>query len=188
MFDKADSRAAAARALYKKYADRSVRHQPVFVKGDYVFLSRPPHEAKTAQEKAEDLAQSKLRFKTLGPFEVIDASVETVTILRDGLHLTVSIDRCVRDPGPADKLNGDKQQPEQDHVSNPTRITGQLSYESLHSSGRDGQQPFADRHNSTEITNGNSHASGNHPINLCKNGTRPVRNLRLNSNENNGLR
>ena len=53
---------------------------------------------------------------------------------------------------------------------------------------RDGQQPFADQYDSTEITNGNSHASGNHPINLGKNRTGPVRDLRLNSNENTGLR
>ena len=70
-----------------------MRHEPIFVRVDYVFLSRPSHEAKTAKETAEDLAQSKLRFKMLGPFMVIDATAETVTILRDGLHLPVSIDR-----------------------------------------------------------------------------------------------
>ena len=99
MFDQAESRSAVARSLYKKYADRSVRHEPVFSKGDFVFSSRSPHDAKTIRENAEDLAQSNLHFKTLRPFEVIDANAETVKIPRDGLHLTVSIDSCVRDTG-----------------------------------------------------------------------------------------
>ena len=99
MFDKADSRSALARALYKRYADRTIRHTPVFKRGDRVFLSRPPTAAKTAEEKENDTAHSKLRPKMIGPYDVLDANAETVKIEQDGLEVTVTIDRCVLDPG-----------------------------------------------------------------------------------------
>ena len=35
---------------------------------------------------------------TVGPFRVVGATPDTVTILEDGTGLKVSIDRCVRDP------------------------------------------------------------------------------------------
>ena len=95
---KSDVNSAKAHMLYKKYADRTIKHLPVFKPGDYVFLLRPPTEPKSQKEKEEERAQSKLRFKTTGPFKVVDASAETVTILEDGLHLKVSIDRCIKDP------------------------------------------------------------------------------------------
>ena len=132
MFDQADSRSAVARALYKKYADRSVRHEPVFSKRDFVFLSRPPDKAKTAREKAEDLAQSKLRLKTLGPFEVIDANAETVTIIWDRLPLTVSIDRCVEDPGSGREPAENQQQPLKDLGADFNESNHRSSNESMH--------------------------------------------------------
>ena len=98
MFDKTDSRSKKARELYKKYADRTIRHTTVFNNGDSVFILRPPTEAKTQKEKDEDIARSKLRFKTVGPFTVVDSTPDTVTILEDGMRLKVSIDRCFKDP------------------------------------------------------------------------------------------
>ena len=98
MFDKTDNRSAAARALYKQYADRRVRHKPTFRPGDFVFLSRPPKDSKTIHERESDMAHSKLRPKVMGPFEVLDDTAETVTIRQDGLAVTVSIDRRIKDP------------------------------------------------------------------------------------------
>ena len=69
---------------------------------------RPPTQGKTEKEKEENTAQSKLRFKTFGPFRVLDATPDTVTILEDGTRLQVSIDRCVPNPGPEDKDRQEK--------------------------------------------------------------------------------
>ena len=97
MFDKADSRSARARAAYKRYADRSATHVPIFEKDDFVLIRRPPTEAKTTQERDENIAQSKLRYRMTGPYRVVSATPETVTIDLDGQHITVSNDRCMHD-------------------------------------------------------------------------------------------
>ena len=63
---------------------------------------------------------------------MIDANAETVKILRDGLYLTVSIDRCVRDP----KSDGDstkkQQQPVRDLRTDSNENNQGNSNESMH--------------------------------------------------------
>ena len=108
MFDKADSISARARARYKRYADRSIKLEAVFNPGDFVLLQRPPSEAKTAEEKEENVAQSKLHYKMTGPYKVISATTETVTIMQDGDVVTVSNDRCVKDPKNEDAEDEDR--------------------------------------------------------------------------------
>ena len=108
MFDMADSKSSKARAKYKRYADRSVVHTPIFEPGSFVFIMRPPTEGKTAEEKEKNIAQSKLRFKTTGPYEVISSTNETVTVKDQGVPVVVSVDRCVPDPRTDEN--------EQDHV------------------------------------------------------------------------
>lgn len=89
MFDQADSRSAKARATYKRYADRVVRHKPIYKVG--VYLLRPPTEAKRAREKDMNIADVKLRQKMTGPYKVLQATPETVKMEEDGLPITVSI-------------------------------------------------------------------------------------------------
>ena len=101
MFDITYSCCKKARELYKKCIDRTIRHTPVLNNGDSVFILRPPTEAKTQKEIDEYIAKSKLRFKTVGPFTVVDSMSDTVTILEDGMRLKVSIDRCVKDSQPS---------------------------------------------------------------------------------------
>ena len=67
---------------------------------------RPPTESKTAEEKEKDISQSKLRFKTVGPYTVVSSTNETVTIKDQGVEVVVSIDRCVPDPR-ADNLTAE---------------------------------------------------------------------------------
>ena len=112
MFDKADSRSSLERHLYKKYADRSIRYTPVFKPGDSVFLLRPPTQAKIQNDKEDYTAQSKLCFKTVGPFQVVESTPDTVTILEDGIRLKFSIDPCVRVPGPEDEARQEEPSPD----------------------------------------------------------------------------
>ena len=111
IFYKADSRSALARQLYKKYADRSIRHTPLFKQGDSVFIWRPLTQSKPQKEKESNTSRSNLRFRAVGPFKVVDATPHTVTIFEDGTLLKVSIDRYVRDPGPEDEARQEKPNP-----------------------------------------------------------------------------
>lgn len=84
MFDKADHRTATARAKYKRYAIRSITHTPLFKKVKCVFLKFPPTEAKTSKEKEHYIAQSKLCYEMTGPYKVISATPDTVTVEHNG--------------------------------------------------------------------------------------------------------
>lgn len=78
---------AAAQGRYKENFDEHVRivASPADV-GDEVFLKR---EAPLRSEN-EEVPRSKLQTRADMPFEVIDATSRTVTILCDGLTETVT--------------------------------------------------------------------------------------------------
>lgn len=70
MFDNTDNPSTLAQAAYKRYVDRKLRYTAVFHNGDKMFLKLPSTEDKKQKEKEENIAQSKLRFKRTGPYEV----------------------------------------------------------------------------------------------------------------------
>ena len=70
-----------SQARYKKDADRRVRFKVNVLKGDHVFVNRPPSSALSAADVLADKPRTKLRPKTTGePYLVLDATANTVTI------------------------------------------------------------------------------------------------------------
>ena len=95
----------AARALhkrqqrYKRTYDRSARESDILEPGTRVYLERPPNSAGTPEEQIANVPRTKLRSKATGPYDVVSATRDTVTINVDGIHDTVSRDRIT--PAPA---------------------------------------------------------------------------------------
>ena len=88
-------------AQYKKNFDKAVRTLPSFEVGQEVFLDRPPDFSATPLENEN--GQRKLLPKTTGPYRVINAAPDqdSVTIERDDLLDTVSINRVTKTPQPS---------------------------------------------------------------------------------------
>ena len=103
LIERARTNMASAQGRYKRMADAKVRPISIPEKGNQVFVDRPPSSAKTVAERVADMPHSKLRPKTVGPYTVVSANRDTVTIDEDGVHNTVSIDRIT--PAPANKKN-----------------------------------------------------------------------------------
>lgn len=70
-----------------------------------VFLDRPKHEPKTAKERDEQIAKSKLLPKSTVPFRVIRAYPDVVVIDEASAELPVSIHRCSKAPDENTTLN-----------------------------------------------------------------------------------
>lgn len=71
MFDETYINTARADAKYKRYADSSIIHPPVFKPGDFVVIQHRPTEAKIAPEKEDYIVHSKQHYKTTCPYEVL---------------------------------------------------------------------------------------------------------------------
>ncbi len=100
MFNKADRRLYMAQQSYKKNYDRNVKYTKVFQPGQYVFIDRPPNQGRTAQQKAENIAQSKLRERVIGPYKIVQVFDNVVVVEDQSFRVPISIDRCVQAPVP----------------------------------------------------------------------------------------
>ena len=93
---RASEKLTHAQAQYKRQFDKTVSEPPTFLPGEEVFLDRPPDFSATALENED--GHRKLLPKTTGPYRIISADDNTVTIDRNGLKDTVSTDRVTRAP------------------------------------------------------------------------------------------
>lgn len=98
MFGKAEDRILLARASYKRYFNKNLRVTKRFDTGGMSFLGQPKHEPKTAEERDEQIAKSKLLPKSTGHFYVISAYLNVVVIYQAGSKLPVSVDPCSKAP------------------------------------------------------------------------------------------
>lgn len=85
-----------AQAQYKRHFDKSVSVLPEFRPSEEIFLDRPPGFSATALENED--GHRRLLPRTTGPYRVIAADKNTITIDRDVLRNTVAIDRVTLAP------------------------------------------------------------------------------------------
>ena len=99
LFSEADDTLNKHQTSYKEHFDRNVRERPMPHIGSYVYV-RLHVVDKRSQETPAHVKSNKLRYRVHGPYEVINTSNElhTVTILKDGLEDTVSLDHVVPSP------------------------------------------------------------------------------------------
>lgn len=95
---RAGTKLTHAQAQYKKDFDRAVRVLPSFEVGQEVFLDRPPDFTTTPLEN--EYGHRTLLPKTTGPYRVTKATPDTVTIDRNGILDTASINRVTCAPPP----------------------------------------------------------------------------------------
>lgn len=62
-----------------------------------VFLDRPKHEPKTAKERDEDVAKSKLLPEATGPYRVIWSYPDVIPLDIEGAELPDTVDRCSKE-------------------------------------------------------------------------------------------
>ena len=106
----AEERRCASQSRNKSDFEKKVKVQNQDIQvGDRVFVRREtPKEVKGRGKTGRSFLSGhhKLRSKALGPYEVLDKSSHTVTILRDGLADKISKDRVVRRPIPVGSRQG----------------------------------------------------------------------------------
>ena len=120
MFDDANRKSSAEQQSYKQQFDAHVRSRKLPTMGSYVYLRRHVTMDKRTPESATQKKNNKLCYRVLGPFEVLRTNTElsTVTILKDGLEDTVSLDHVVPSPRLArvrEEMTGDQPQSRTDH-------------------------------------------------------------------------
>ena len=93
----ARSNLATAADRYKFFHDRTAKLAPRPLPGQRVFIDRPSKQH-AVRKSDEHLVASKLSSKAYGPFRVIAATDDTVTIDEDGIEHVVSTDRVTVDP------------------------------------------------------------------------------------------
>lgn len=93
MFSSTDKRLRTAQMRYNNSTDGRVLFVPVFPTSDDVFVNRALGVVKMVAEQLDDIPHSKLQTKAEGPYVVIAANKNTVTIERNGLHTTLSIEK-----------------------------------------------------------------------------------------------
>lgn len=81
------------------------------------MLNRRPTEAKKQKEKEETIAQPKYRFKRTGPFAVLDATSDTLTIMQDGLPMSLAIERCAKAPPQMDPEQEEDQEQQRPNLA-----------------------------------------------------------------------
>ena len=99
LFQGADATLQQHQQSYKEHFDASVRQRKLPPIGSYVYV-RLHVVDKRSQETSTQVKSNKLKYRVHGPYEVINTSAEThtVTILKDGLEDTVSLDHVVPSP------------------------------------------------------------------------------------------
>ncbi len=87
----------AVQRRYKAYFDKRVRLLRRADACETVYVRR---EAEREEDQAGVKRRHKLKSKSIGPYKVIEASSNTVVIVRDGLYEPVSRDRIALAPSP----------------------------------------------------------------------------------------
>ena len=126
LLEKAKTSLSRAQARYKADFDKRVRVTPHFTPRDEVFLDRPPRRAANPEANLENAISRKLLPATMGPYPVIDANEDVVTIRVDGLPMTVSIDRCTRAPPPPGETAATSAEHRQNHETEPADMPPEL--------------------------------------------------------------
>ena len=129
MFNSADRRLYMAQKTYKQNYDKHVSRK-TFKVGDFVFVNRPPSEARTENEKKDSETKSKLQARAYGPHKVRQVFENVLVLEEDGTLVPTSINRCslappkrASPPKPNPEANAAPQQvhAETEALDTPTR-------------------------------------------------------------------
>ena len=98
----AQDKMTAAQKRYKEDFDRKVRFRPVINVGDEVYVDRPPLTLQARErselERYQDEVSQKLLPRSYGPYKVEEVTDTNVAIRRDGLLVSVTLDRITKVP------------------------------------------------------------------------------------------